>query len=501
MNSCLVSQTTNAVVAAGMFAIVAACKSRIRNPAVLHLLWVLVLLKLLTPPLWSPQITLLAAVEPDAGESAVAAPSRDTKESLPSSPQIANQPGTQPFGAVNPEDFLESEGRNRVSDSDSRRVDNRRRVVPVGVSPLLSVAVVWGTGSLLWWGLAGWRISRFQRCLRFAREASAEIQQTTELLAEQLGLRRCPRVWQVPGRVSPMLWAFVGPARVVVPTELFTDLDGPSREALLLHELAHYRRGDQWIRWFELVALGLYWWNPIAWLLRREIRAAEEGACDAWVVSQRPDDRRAYAEMLVTTVGFLSSQVQPPVATGVATKTNIERRLMMIMGIAIDVRISFWAKVVFCVLGLILLPFAPTVVRAQRELPSASSAFRALTALPGEAEKRRLTGDQATKIAGRLWDGWATERQKMRSGRVHIKGKQVFYKPIKVEQNKTEPDEIRSEHNVDALVVFDWPAGSVKHRIDWGEWSMKGVWLLAPDKIVQWNDQGSTGVVARASGN
>ena len=73
MNAVLILALTNAVLATGMFAIVAACKSRIRNPAVLHWLWILVLLKLLTPPLWSPEWALFPAIEPAAGFSADAA--------------------------------------------------------------------------------------------------------------------------------------------------------------------------------------------------------------------------------------------------------------------------------------------------------------------------------------------------------------------------------------------------------------------------------------------
>ena len=226
--------------------------------------------------------------------------------------------------------------------------------------------IVWGDGTVLFWGLSAWRISRLQRYLRFAREAPADVQEASSSLAARLGLRRCPRVWQVPGRVSPMLWSFVGPTRIVVPSELFSELDWPARRTFLLHELVHYRRGDQWIRWLELVSLGLYWWHPVAWLLRREIRLAEELACDACVVSQSPTDRRAYAEMLVKTVAFLSSDDLPSLATGVGTKGSIEGRLRKIMHAASDVRVSRRMKVVVGLMAILFLPLAPILIRAQR---------------------------------------------------------------------------------------------------------------------------------------
>lgn len=73
MSAVLVFALTNAVLATGLFAIVFACKSRIGNPALLHWLWVLVLLKLLTPPIWSPQWSVLPAALICAAVRSVAA--------------------------------------------------------------------------------------------------------------------------------------------------------------------------------------------------------------------------------------------------------------------------------------------------------------------------------------------------------------------------------------------------------------------------------------------
>ncbi len=83
MNACLVLVVTNAVLSTAMFVIVFACKSRIRNPAVLHMLWIVVLLKLLTPPLWSPQWAWLPASE------SAAAPFAETTVVRNSDSQIA----------------------------------------------------------------------------------------------------------------------------------------------------------------------------------------------------------------------------------------------------------------------------------------------------------------------------------------------------------------------------------------------------------------------------
>ena len=56
----------------------------------------------------------------------------------------------------------------------------------------------------------------------------------------------------------------------------------------------------------EFVVMGLYWWHPVVWYARRELREAEEQCCDAWVVSTLPGAGRTYASALVDTLDFLS---------------------------------------------------------------------------------------------------------------------------------------------------------------------------------------------------
>lgn len=75
--------------------------------------------------------------------------------------------------------------------------------------------------------------------------------------------------------------------------------------------------------------------------------------------------------MLVTTVAFLSSDRVPMGATGVGAKRNLEDRLTMIMRGALDVGVSRRAKAIVCLLALLLLPLAPTLVRAQRDVGQA----------------------------------------------------------------------------------------------------------------------------------
>src|SRR5205823_1196392 len=113
---------------------------------------------------------------------------------------------------------------------------------------------------------------------------------------------------------------------------LWEALTADQREAVLAHELTHLRRKDHWVRRLEVLALGLYWWFPVAWLAVRRLRDAEEACCDAWVVWALPGRAAAYAEALVETVAFVSRPGWVPLASGGAARAAaLKRRLTMIL--------------------------------------------------------------------------------------------------------------------------------------------------------------------------
>ena len=118
------------------------------------------------------------------------------------------------------------------------------------------------SGAVAWWMLAFVRIIRFNRLMLEIDPAPTEWQSQTAELAARLGLRQVPALFLVPGRVPPMLWAIGSRPRLLVPSELWPATSLDQRTALLLHELAHLKRRDHWVRWLELIVGGLYWRLP-----------------------------------------------------------------------------------------------------------------------------------------------------------------------------------------------------------------------------------------------
>jgi beta-lactamase regulating signal transducer with metallopeptidase domain len=365
----------NVLMASGLAFVAFVC-SRWRRPALAHGLWLLVLLKLVTPALIPVPVPWFDSTE--APGPAVSA--QGAGESPPTPPAgsehvASTRPaGTDPVPAdplLPPTDELASLEVCAVNvplqtDGDS---ESASKPEAPGTSWWHIAAWVWLGGSCLWFAGTALSIHRSRRLLRSAHPGYATLQSQASELARRLGLKHCPRVWLVPGAVSPMVWAFGGAPRLLFPASLLDRLGAEQRAALLLHELAHVRRRDHWVRLVEMIAMGLYWWFPVAWLARRELREAEEQCCDAWVVWASAGAGHDYALALLETVAFVSHARLPlPVgASGIGHVTNLRRRLIMIMqgNTPRSLSVTGWASLLG--LGLFLLPLMPA--RAQEPKP------------------------------------------------------------------------------------------------------------------------------------
>ena len=115
------------------------------------------------------------------------------------------------------------------------------------------------------------------------------------------------------------------------------------------------------MRRLETLACGLYWWDPIAWWVRREVERAEENCCDAWVLWALPAAAEVYAEALLTTAVYLSGQCRPlpSGASGAERLRPLKRRLHMILSDTTSVSVTRKAPRLLFWLGALALPLLP----------------------------------------------------------------------------------------------------------------------------------------------
>jgi len=200
------------------------------------------------------------------------------------------------------------------------------------------LAILWLLGTVV---LLGWTATRtifFRRTLKRAvRPAPAWLRREVAAVGRDLGLSRMPELCTTNARVTPMVWWSGARVRMLIPSFLLADPGGAALRAILAHELAHVRRRDHLMRWVEWLACSVFWWNPVAWWARYQLRVAEESCCDALAVVAGGSCPRISAQALLQVVANASEPAgfRPPLpasaACGVGHTKALERRLRMIV--------------------------------------------------------------------------------------------------------------------------------------------------------------------------
>jgi beta-lactamase regulating signal transducer with metallopeptidase domain len=136
------------------------------------------------------------------------------------------------------------------------------------------------------------------------------------------------RVYTSDAAATPMLIGVFRPI-IILPTRDYTD---EQLRNVLAHELTHLRRGDVPVKWLSVVALALHWFNPLAWLTRREIDRLCELSCDEAVISRKgADERRSYGDTLIAVVAERGHANTALSTTMVESKQALKERLGAIM--------------------------------------------------------------------------------------------------------------------------------------------------------------------------
>lgn len=321
-----------------------------RRPALAHACWLLVLVKLLTPPLYLFPLSLpapahVAEMKPDEPVQ----PLPDTNATVPLNDQQARDLFALPL-ELEAEAHLTPDSLPIQSSTLVESLRDSAVTLPLRAAPstwsfwltdlwqtwastcifTLQILAIVGTGSLLLLTII--RALRFERLLRFAQPADDHTQKITQQLGTSLGLQQAPSVLIVPGKVGPLLWPRWTKPVIVLPSGLVDNMSRQELQTVLAHELTHYRRGDHLWRYLELAAVACYWWLPSAWWASRRLRQVEEECCDAGVVASLPDGVACYASALVRSLTYVTepSSPCPALSSGLGPVTLLKRRLTML---------------------------------------------------------------------------------------------------------------------------------------------------------------------------
>lgn len=170
-----------------------------------------------------------------------------------------------------------------------------------GLKPWLQVDLRWGVaiGALWMVGSLIRVVDLAIHCLRLRRlwKAAVPVKQRMALPA-RAGGRKTVEICTTQELDRPSVIGFFAP-RILIPEWLYERLTGAELDQIVLHEVEHLRRCDDWTNLLQKLCLVLFPLNPALWWMERQLCKEREMACDEGVIAitQAP---RAYAACLTS---------------------------------------------------------------------------------------------------------------------------------------------------------------------------------------------------------
>lgn len=217
-----------------------------------------------------------------------------------------------------------------LSQSNAVPVAYSRTQLALPSSWALYLAIAWATiASLLSarLSLSLWHIAKLRRSSVLIDAASlAPTLRTiwTEVSSRRVELR-VSETMRVPAAIG-----FFRPA-VIVPAWTLEELPAEELKVILLHELAHLRRWDDWTNLAQKVVKALFFFHPAVWWIESHLTLEREMACDDVVLAQTTNPK-AYAKSLLSLaerVGLGKGIALAQAALGRAHQTT--QRIMQIL--------------------------------------------------------------------------------------------------------------------------------------------------------------------------
>jgi beta-lactamase regulating signal transducer with metallopeptidase domain len=150
--------------------------------------------------------------------------------------------------------------------------------------PDVVLLALWFAGAVV--GLAALLVG-LHRLARLARGAQPLVSGRLATIAADAarahGVRRPVRLLLSADQAFVVTWGLVRP-RVLLPATA-VEWSDERVQVVLAHELAHVRRGDWSLQLLATLVRSLYWFNPLVWIVSRQLRLESERACDDAVLA------------------------------------------------------------------------------------------------------------------------------------------------------------------------------------------------------------------------
>ena len=223
--------------------------------------------------------------------------------------------------------------------------------------PVLPGIPWWQAAAMVWFaGMAAFLAYYVIKHCRFAKMAGRWSEKVTDeqplallrSLKAEMGISRPVSLYQCSSIGSPMMIGIFSP-RILLPD---AGLAQDELRFVLRHELIHYARKDLIYKCLVLAAAAIHWFNPIVYLMAREIEIQCELSCDAETV-RRSDAgvRQQYSETIIGMVKY-RARLKTAISTNFCGgNRGMKKRILSIM----DMGRKRTGIAIFCVMLMVTM--------------------------------------------------------------------------------------------------------------------------------------------------
>lgn len=219
-----------------------------------------------------------------------------------------------------------------------------------------------GTFLVLCWFLFCWILSGLS-VWRGSTPAPETWLTEARRVGRRIGFEGPIAVRELRREASPHVAGFFASIVMMPPSAVSWTPD--ARQAALVHELTHIKRGDRRTQAIAQLACAIYWFNPLVWYAAACLARERERACDDEVLrfGARPS---AYATLLLDLARKPGSAWTPATALSMARPSAIEGRLLAILADAVRVphRSTRW------LVGFGIITITTAILGAQAAKPT-----------------------------------------------------------------------------------------------------------------------------------
>ena len=228
-----------------------------------------------------------------------------------------------------------------------------------------SILLLWAAGAVL--ALiqmvgAWWRINSVRRAAGISPDADLAAD-----LSLDLGIRHEVDVLETAEGAMPATIGILRPA-ILMPCDA-ADWSYDLRRTVLLHELAHVRRGDLATQLLARLALVLHWWNPLAWIAWREFLKERERATDDLVLGAGTRASDYATHLLEVARSHQATAALAWAAVAMARPSQLEGRLLAILSSSVNRRAAGRTSAAVAAVAAVVLVAPLAAVRAQERTP------------------------------------------------------------------------------------------------------------------------------------